>query len=267
MGIIKIFLSILLNVCMTFYACGADTQNGYTAVEKKIYATSVGMMSGGGGKIASAVASDRADRNADVDMRQFQSTMNCVYSSQYPRISYGETHTIPKTDDRFFDIRNSYIELVGRLNILRGELGISPILDIETNIDNKDLYKVVSAEPNYQMATAEQRIKTNNSSNDIKTGIAMIASAIAVTDIKNAVDSKNSNVQATNVPSKAEKSAPNDGISSVVETKNSIDNNVSMVAPTQQDSKQDDASTQDANNRGEVDELCEEFPDEPECKE
>ncbi len=256
MGARKIVLIVLLNLCVTFHAYCDQNQNGYAA--------DLGMMSAGVEKIASATATARADVDAAQDMRNFQATINCIYSSNYPHVSYKQSHKLPEPGQPFAGLRDSYINLLQRVNALRDELDMPPVPDFENIIDaDGRLYKVAAASPEYQMTSAVRRVESDSSSNDISAGIAMIASAASLGGIKD----NTAAAQNTDIRPMTENPAANNGDAVSVPQKNNPENVAISAAAVEQDSKQDNAPEQDADSTDEADELCEEFPDEPECME
>lgn len=195
--------------------------------------------------IVVGMAEKQADARAYDNITAYEHTMSCNFSDLYPRVSYGEQVALP-TDEYMRQLRAEYLDLAYKIKRQKDSLDQEFDLGAVLPIDAPELYTydTQNTERKHIYATAAERINNSDSDEKIKMGMAALMATTTTTAIADApVQPEPKIPENTNVPpeqdSEQEPATPEN------------------VAPVDvQDAQQDS-----------IDELCAEFPDEPECSE
>ncbi len=203
--------------------------------------------------IAVGMAEKHADAHAYDSITAYENTMYCNFSDLYPRVPYGEQVILP-ADERMRQLRAEYIDLAYKIKRQKDFLGQNFDLDTILPIDAVELYTygTHNTERKHIYATAAERVNNSDSDEKIKAGIAALMATTTTTAI------------ADMSPEHEPKISENTGVAPAI----------NQVVPPNPDSEQTplvpESNAQDSASdasQDSIDELCAEFPDEPECSE
>lgn len=203
--------------------------------------------------IAVGLAEKHADAVAHDNITAYEHSMYCKFSDKNASVPYGEQLALP--DDEYMrQLRAEYIDLAYKIKRQKDSLDQEFDLDTVLPINASELYTYEPQNTNRKhiYATAAERVNNSDADKKIKAGIRTLMATTATTAIAGAlVQSEPKIPENTNVTPA-----------------------INQDVPQEQDSEQEppapenvaSADVQDAQQDS-IDELCAEFPDEPECSE
>ena len=225
---------LLVVICTSLFVCLATAGD---KVPQQIMSDHSDM-STAGELVFSGLGEKRADTIAFTDMSAYENTMQCNFSDMHPTVKYNESVTLPVPGDDFWAIVQEYMEVVRRLKTNKELLGQDFDAEQWLSLDTDDLYKnfTNANERKRMFSTVGERVNDQTSDDIIQMGIN-----IALSHFSNKLS--------------------NDfGNSGHVGTSDEFHLNESS------DFEPDSRSTEQIEQDN-IEELCEEFPEEPECSE
>ena len=221
-----------------------------------LFATHLARQSFSNELIAIGLAEQSADAAAYDNITAHENTMYCNFSDKYGRVPYGTPHALPE-DDTMRALRQEYMDLVYKIKQQKDSLGQDFDINAWLPSDVPELYtnNTNATERKHVYATAAERIKNSDSDDKIEAGIAALLATTTATAVSPAP-------QAQKSPS-AQKQQ---GVKDIKKDIKQPPKPKTSVPQNKQDSVQPTAPTKQVAQDS-IDELCAEFPDEPECAE
>lgn len=225
--------------------------------------------------IAIGLSEKQVDSEAYRDIESYEQSIHCTFSENYPTVLYGKNTFLP-SDERLIKLRQEYINLVYAIKEQKDLLNQDFNLEDWLPSDAENLYTTNehnNAKKQF-FETAKDRIKKDESDKKIESGIKLLLANIATNTISGSQPNKNNNKTVNNKktgntntqkkeisPDKKQDKAP----------KKTEPNQQKNVAAKHNKANKTNSKQSEQNQvlvtQDSTEELCEEFPEEPECSE
>ena len=212
--------------------------------------------------IAIGLAERSADAIAYDNITANKNTMYCNFSDKYEHIPYGTKYTLP-VNKTMHTLRQEYVDLVYKIKQQKDSLGQDFDINVWLPSDTSNLYtnNTNIQERKHVYATTAERINNYDSDNKIKTGVAALIATIGTTAVADVSKTqKHPSTNDTKQPQKPETTVPK-------KEPDSVQPKPETTVPKKEPDSVQPSPPSEQVVQDSIDELCAEFPEEPECVE
>lgn len=210
--------------------------------------------------IAIGLTEQSADAIAYDNIRAKENTIYCNFSDKHGRIPYGTQYKLP-VNETMHALRQEYIDLVYKIKQQKDSLGQDFDINAWLPSDTSKLYtnNTNNQERKHVYATTAERINSSDSDDKIKTGVVAMLATIGTTAVADASKAQeHPNTNDIEQPQKQE--------IAVQENKpDSVQPKPETTVPKKEPDSIQPSPPAEQVMQDSIDELCAEFPDEPEC--